>query len=308
MSVGIFACWYLVYLFQEKSSQFDLKDILNGVSQSPAYFLFAIFLMPVNWFIETHKWRRLVVKLSPISITQSIWTILFGISLSLLTPNRMGELGGRLLHISKGNKLKVLYANTICSVSQLLITLLAAVFIFPFFTFVELEIRFEFKVLFSLLISILLLYIYFSSSLIKKIFSKLNDRFQFSALENLIRFSAITRLETLLLSALRYLVFLIQFSFLFMLFDSSIPFYDSLLASISIFFVATAIPTAWISDLPVRTSVAFIVLEYMGYSGLAGLISSVILWCINLLIPALVGLVGFKKVNWMSLQNLYRFD
>lgn len=264
--------------------------------------------MPLNWFLETIKWRRLVIQLNFISMTQSIWSILFGVSLSLITPNRMGELGGRLLYISKGNKLKVLYANTICSVSQLLITLLAAICIFPFFPLIGIEVAPIFKILLSLLISISLLYIYFSSSLIKRIISKLNERFQFSDLENLIRFSTRVRLETLLLSALRYAVFLVQFSLLLRLFDSSIPFYDSLLASVSIFFVATAIPTAWISDLPVRTSVAFIVLEYLGYSGLAGLISSVILWCINLLIPALIGLPGFRKVNWMSLQNLYRFD
>ncbi|MEQ8908232.1 MAG: lysylphosphatidylglycerol synthase domain-containing protein [Vicingaceae bacterium] len=305
--IGAAACWYLLTVFQERASEFNLTEIKTHLKSSSNIFLVVLLLMPFNWGIEVLKWRTLVQEVSKVSYWQAIRSVLFGVSLSLLTPNRLGELGGRLLYIPRTDHLKVLYVNTLCSFSQLMITVVIALIMLPYFPF---EFGMAKNLLWTLIIVLLalLFYIYFSSTLVKRLISKINNRFQFRKLESLVKIPKHSRLRTLLFSTLRYAIFLGQFSLLFQIFDPSIPLQTAILASGIIFFVSTLIPTAWISDLAVRTSAAFIIMEHLGYSGSAALISSLLLWAINLFFPALLGLFEFRKVNWVQLKSFGRAD
>jgi len=54
-------------------------------------------LMPINWLIETHKWRLLLLPFHPWTFARCWRGVLAGLSVSAITPNRIGEIGGRLL-------------------------------------------------------------------------------------------------------------------------------------------------------------------------------------------------------------------
>jgi hypothetical protein len=94
------------------------------------------------------------------------------------------------------------------------------------------------------------------------------------------------------------MVFCIQFILLLSIFDSNIELFTAFSAVSIIFFISAIIPTAWISDLPVRTTIAYFVVDYFGFEGTAGLMSSVILWIINLLLPAIVGFFFSPRLDF----------
>lgn len=281
--------------------------MLQQLSVHFLLFLLVFLLMPINWLIEVLKWRNLVMQFSSISFRLSVGSVLFGLSMSLLTPYRLGELAGRLIHISKKQRVKVLYVNTFSSFSQLLFTALAALVIFPIYPLFT-KVPFIVKVFLSVLITIALLYLFFSSQFLKRIILFINQRLSFNQEVDQLNFKFSKRLATFLLSFLRYAVFLSQFLLLVYIFDANIPYHIAVMGCIAVFFVASLVPSAWISDLPVRSSVAYLVFEQLGYAGTVGLFSSLILWCINLLIPAFVGLIESRKVNWLALKKVRYVD
>jgi Lysylphosphatidylglycerol synthase TM region len=75
-------------------------------------------LMIVNWSIEALKWQLLVKHLQSISFVRSLRSVFTGISVSLLTPNRIGEYGGRIIYLNDDVKLRAITANIIGSFAQ----------------------------------------------------------------------------------------------------------------------------------------------------------------------------------------------
>ena len=102
---------------------------------------------------------------------------------------------------------------------------------------------------------------------------------------------------------MRFLVFSTQFVFLLRILEVEITLMEAYQFVALLYFSAAIIPTAWISDLPVRTSLAYFLLELLGYSGVNALISTFGVWLINLLLPALFGLFVLPKINWLNLRK-----
>jgi len=78
----------------------------------------AVALVPVNWGLETQKWRCLMARFIPVSFWQGYRAILAGVAFSLFTPNRMGEYGGRALGVEKRHGWKAVLATLAGSMSQ----------------------------------------------------------------------------------------------------------------------------------------------------------------------------------------------
>ena len=62
----------------------------------------------VNWGIEARKWQLLMKAVQPMSFITAFKSVLCGVTLSLNTPNRMGEYGGRILFVKEGNRIKAI--------------------------------------------------------------------------------------------------------------------------------------------------------------------------------------------------------
>lgn len=291
------AIYYLFNLFIEK--EIDFLSLSTNLGDSWYLITLVLILMPVNWALELIKWRGLVIQVEEISIKKSVNSILAGILLSLLTPNRVGELGGKLIYIQKEKRSAVLYFNSVCSISQLLITIivgLAAMFFLRdvFAIWVELEDELFLGLIF--LIYVLIVSIFFKSNSLVKIF----NYFSKARTKESISINTSQRISLILLSLARYLVFCIQFFILVKIFESEITIFESTLSIALIFFLTAIVPTGWISDLPVRTTIAFFVFESMSFSGSSGLSASILLWIINLLIPALLSLALLRDIDWMK--------
>ena len=72
---------------------------------------------------------------------------------------------------------------------------------------------------------------------------------------------------------------------------------------ILLYLFSSIIPTGWISDLAVRSSLAYLIFDYVGLSGELALIASTLLWILNLLLPAIVGLFSLRDINWLNAKT-----
>lgn len=277
-------------------------DLLTAkMNDSWEILLLALIMMPVNWILETIKWRGLVNQIQEISIIKSLKSILAGILLSLITPNRVGELGGKLIYIEKEKRSAVLYINSVCAMTQLLVTMLAGLFsLFFLQEALSIWIKVEGLLLLGLIVltSLLLLIVFFRSNTLMKVFNIFSKKQDLA-----IKLDTLSRVKLIGISLVRYFVFCIQFYIIIRVFEAEISFFESSVAIALIFLLTAVVPTGWISDLPVRTSIAFFVFELMSFNGSSGLSASILLWLINLLIPALISLVLLRNIDWMGKLN-----
>ncbi|MEO0731397.1 MAG: lysylphosphatidylglycerol synthase domain-containing protein [Bacteroidota bacterium] len=90
------------------------------------YLVLALLLMPVNWWLEAQKFHLLLRPFLPWDLVRSVRTVLAGVSLSAATPNRIGEIGGRLLVAKREEWPGVLTASVLGSACQWIAFLLLA--------------------------------------------------------------------------------------------------------------------------------------------------------------------------------------
>ena len=267
--------------------------------------MLVLVLLIINWGLEITKWTLLIKTLQKITPIQAFHSICLGLTMALLTPNRIGEFGGRLLYINKGNRIPALYYHSFMSMAQLLVSILfgligVAIFVEEIL-FINISSNWVWIII--VLINITLLFVYFSSKLLNKGAMFFSKKFSNNAVKEI---NNNQRFSVLVLSLLRYLVFTSQFCIIIYLIDPHFKLHICFFG-MSIVFLATAIiPTGWISDLPVKSSMAFYIFSLLNYDGTNALIGTIILWIINLLLPASIGLWNLKKINWLEIKQALR--
>lgn len=82
------------------------------------YLLAAAALVPLNWYLEVKKWRTLAHDQLRWPTTRYFQAILMGLTAGILTPNRLGDYGGRLLGVPRRDWLVVLVTTFLGGLAQ----------------------------------------------------------------------------------------------------------------------------------------------------------------------------------------------
>ena len=267
----------------------------------------AFLLMFINWAIEAVKWRVSVRGIQKVSFFTAYKAVLSGTSFSVTTPNRIGEYVGRVLYMNEGNRLKAIAITIAGSMSQLLITLLMG--LCGFVILREMIERSEIvppiwirvMLLGSDIVLVGLMIFYFRLSLIIKWVERLPRVKKFTwLLKELENFNATLMLQLLSLSALRFFVFIIQYYLLFRLYKVDVSLWEGFWTVSVSFLVMAVIPTiALITDLGLRGQVSLKLVSLFSSNYLGIGLTSVSIWFINLIIPALAGsllILSIKKI------------
>lgn len=283
-----------------------LKVLLD--SGHLAGLLAVILLMPINWGLEARKWQILVDPLEKISLSRSFFAILSGLSLAVITPNRIGEYGGRILYLKRMNKLRAISVTVIGSFSQLIITILCGIGGLVYYILhlgaIQGNILFSTALWqkFSLgLLAILtagLVILYFRLDLIVNLFSKVK---LLSRLKTFIlilgRFSPRELGKLLLLSFGRYLLFSVQYLFLLQLSGVGLIWWQGLLMISLIFLIMAIIPTIALAEVMIRGEVSLFFLGMLSGNKLGIITATVGIWFINLILPAIIGSLLLLRIQ-----------
>ncbi len=291
-------------LYNQVSRQKDLDirwEQIKLVWQKGVFWL-VFFLMFVNWGIEAQKWKRLLQPLEKISFINALKSVFAGCSITMLTPNRIGEYGGRILYVKEENRISAIPLTILGGISQLIVTLVMGTTGLIYLKYFNSEPA----VLFSSLpdiasnifiyvggvLSVVLIFFYFEAGLMVKIIKKAGFLKRIvKYLLSLQQFARKDLLRILFLSFLRYLVFILQYLLLLQLLDVNInPVTSYWLLTIFYLLLALA-PTIGFTELPVRAAASVEILQLYSPNILGIQAASFGIWIINLVIPALIGSV-----------------
>ncbi len=298
-----------VVIYYELSGKNNLGELLNLFFQQLAsaetgWLCAAILLIPVNWSAEVQKWRPFVAQHEPMSHWKATQAILAGSSFALFTPNRVGEYAGRILFVRPENQWKALFANAVGSLSQYL-TLLTGGAIGSLWLAAELlNWNTQWQTAFTacaILLLAALCYFYFNIGLIVPLAQRLPFlRRLDSYVRNVHFLEKISRAElanVLAWSAFRYAVYATQYFLLLQFFGIKTGITASYAGIATIFLFQTIIPLPALAGLLVRGSLAVFVWAHFGANDLSSLAATFVLWIINLILPALIGIFSLTSVN-----------
>ena len=310
--------WLSYSIYNQVKHQPDLKTSWIKIKQSLQSteiwdLAIVIFLMIINWSIEALKWKVSIQKVQPVSFSRSFSAILSGVSFSVSTPNRIGEYLGRILYIEEGNRLRVISLTIVSSISQLIITLFAGS-VGLFFIRKNIETgntmqgldSFWLQVLqYGVIIVLLILTgIYFRLSLLINLVDKLRNNNRYSWLVSSLKdIDATLLLKLLSLSAIRYVVFVVQYFLLFRLFEVNAGWWECFWAVSVIFLVLAIIPTFAIAELGLRGNVSLKLIGLFSTNSLGISLTTATIWIINLVLPAIAGSLLILSVKIFKNRN-----
>jgi hypothetical protein len=260
------------------------------------YLIFAFLLMPVNWGLEALKWKIAVSVVHRLSFLQAFKAVLSGVSFSVTTPNRMGEYLGRILYMPEGKRLKIIAITLIGSMSQILITLGFGTIGFFILRNYLLQanivslIAFQFIAFGLLVLTSILTLLYLKLAFFEKMIERwLKNSPYLYLIQSVAAFNLQLLTRLLLLSCARYGVFVTQYLLLFRLFDVNASM-SNLIWAISLVFLALAvIPSVTLIELGIRGEISLQLIGIFAANNLGILLTSVSVWFINLILPALAG-------------------
>jgi hypothetical protein len=248
-------------------------------------------LMVVNWTIEAAKWRLQLDGTEKFSIIQSLQSVLTGVAVSVITPNRIGEYVGRILYLKNVNKLQGITVTIIGSFAQLIVTgFLGLVGLIYYIIKIQHSAWLNVLLLSSIALCLGLTYLYFHLSKFIEWTSMIPMLRKVKVyLEIVKRFKRKQLLQILGLSFLRYLVYTLQFIILMKILLVEAQVLDLLFTVWLIFWAMAIVPTIAIAEIGIRGETALFFLAPLSTNHFGIVSSSLLLWLINLIIPALIG-------------------
>ena len=266
-------------------------------------FWIAILLVFVNWLIESLKWQLLVQQLQSFSFTEAVKSVLSGCAVTLLTPNRVGEFGGRVLYVQSDHRLKAISLSLVGSFSQLLITMLMGCLglcIVNYFDNRVLNFLPEWLRSALLFLSIVLALIFFLLYFRLTWIVSMIERIPFlhktvRHISVLNEFSFPLLFKILFLSFVRYIVFILQYVLLLQVMQVELAGWLCF-CLLTIFYMAMAIiPSLGIVELPIRLTAAWVIFKIYTTNELGIGAASLCIWLINVVVPAVIG--GLLMIN-----------
>ncbi len=273
-----------------------------------------ILLMLVNWGMEARKWKVLMNHVQQFSFFRSFKSVLAGCSITMLTPNRVGEYGGRILYVAEGNRIKAISLAIVGSISQLLVTMVMGCLGLFFLRFIShngsnaLNVLPDFwgdvLIYLSVSVTVVVLLFYLRLGWLVSMMEKVGALQKVvTHIKVLDEFTGIQLMRVLSLSFVRYLVFILQYILLLQVMHIDI---DGLLLFwlMTVFYLVMAVaPTVGFIELPVRVTACWAILKLYTGNQLGVGTAALGIWLINLVIPAIIGSLLILSVKIVKEKN-----
>jgi hypothetical protein len=279
---GILFCIFLYLLYTRAQkldfSEFEIENYLALIG--------CLIFTPINWFFEWMKWQLILMKLDEKDNPINFKAFASGIIASFLTPSLSGNFLGRMLYYDKNKRWKISILSTIANFSQFLIALL-----FGLFALVILKHTLPFSknnYIFIPVSFILVLLYFFGEQLAKKI-----PVTQIQLVVNQIQKDN-SRLSFLLISLVRYIIFVIQYSFALCAFGIKLEF-ETITIIMLVFLFISITPSLFFGKIMVRESIAVTIFGIFGYETVSVIFASFSTWFFNLFLTAIISLFIVKK-------------
>lgn len=285
----LIAAGLLIFIVKEV----NIRVIISGIMGSDLMLLSLAFgLSFVNMSLQYLKWKLVCNSLLQENDRQKIVKSLFyGFSGGSFTPARAGEYIGRALAFPEK---PISYIS-----SAVLIDKLFSLFIVVLLGLLSFMLYFNFSFIYSAgitLLCIVLLYTGYCS--VRKIIQITEFKWLQRVRERLIfikKINAGFSIKLTLLSLLFYSCFILQFAILISAFSHHYDFINYIWTGNLVMFAKTIVPSISFGELGIREGASVYFLTRLGEKAAVGFNASVFLFLINIVFPAMLGLIFLLK-------------
>ncbi len=246
----------------------------------------------LNRFFEILKWQNLVGSFKKISVGEASKQVLGALTVSIFTPNGIGEYGAKALFYEKSRAKRIVFLNLICNGIQLVLTVIFGVFGLLYFNAAYGVISTQ---------TVIWLFLIFTIATVT-VFSIRNIHIGkysvVTAISKLREIPAKIHRKNTLLAVGRYLFFSHQYYILFLVFGVEAPYLLLMAAVMSTYFLASALPTFQFLDFAVKGGVAVYFFGLMGVNEWIPVLVTAMMWLLNVVLPVAVGsyyVITFKS-------------
>ncbi len=291
--VGLAVFIIIYFRLRTEFTSEKITELQNTFNSSRNYWmlLLTISLFPVNWILESLKWKKITHAIEPISLFTAIKSVLVGLCVGNLTPGRLGEFAGRILFFKSENRAKASVTHFVCGITQLITTMFIGVISMLFFVSNKFSGQQNFYwILFSCLLFLTLLI--WLILRINNVYNWLRStRFFKTITLGEMRYEPKVIAQLFGLSFVRYLVFSFQYVLLLFIFGASTDFLTLWMGVAISFMLMSAIPMISFIEVAVRAAIAVLIFGSFQSNGLQLITASTLLWLINIIIPSILGYI-----------------
>ena len=276
-----------------------IADLSGNILENTPILFFIVLFTFFNWFLEILKWKTLVSSIKNISFYQALIQSLSSLTVSLLTPNRIGEYGAKAIYYPKNERSKILFLNFLGNFNQMQVTLLFGVFGL-FFLIQLLPISLELSE-----VQIIGLFAFFILLLLFSL-NKTGGRYLNKIVNHLKTIRAKIHFLNFNYSVLRYFIFSHQFYFLLYFFGADIDYFNAMQVIFTMYLFASVIPSFVVFDWLIKGSVAVSLFDVFNINEVLILSVTSIMWLANFALPSLIGsyfVLTFSKPENFELEE-----
>jgi hypothetical protein len=264
------ACYFIIHQYVNKGD--NLKQFESLISRIPTAHVIIIMslvvvLMIANWSLEALKWKYLTRNLAKITLWQAIEGVFCGLTWAVITPNRFGEYGGRVMYLPPRRRIHGVFAMAVGAFGQNVVTnvlgfIALAWFAYTFLNLNTLMMSGAFVLSCTSIAFFLILFfnIKWAVWLLDRIpflkkfhrFFEIMGRYRFAELRTIMYFCLG-----------RFFIFSFQYYLVIHLLVPQIPMYEVFLMVFIVFFIQSALPSLDLFDIAVRSAVATTVFNYV---------------------------------------------
>jgi len=273
--------------------------------------LMAIILMPCNLLLEATKWQWMIRHYYPdLTLRKAFQALLAGMTTGIFTPNRLGEYVGRLMYLPAGGRTEAGVYMLWERIFQMMITswmgslglwYLAGMDGFLADTGLAWlgSVQAGWILLgINALFPLFLLQPGMVSRWLKKL--KLPGAYAQRMTDSLGELDRTLLLKVLGLGVLRYSVFSSQYLILLYAFGYEGAAITGMAMIWLVFLAKSIVPFFAFTELGLRESIALLIMGPVGVSAFSAFSSTFILYLINVIFPALIGLIFVYRIRWQK--------
>lgn len=288
---------YKLFTFQHYDSVVSQWKLMP-VSQT-WWLLGVLTLLPLNWSLEALKWKMLTSGVQKLSMTDAVKAVLSGITTGFFTPNRIGELVGRVTFLDAVNHKSGITLSVVNSLTQNIIMALCGIpacFLFLSITKGKLQPDTILFIMFLLMCILILGFLYltlphWTQRLKQSRFSKKISSFT----ECLTACKLKALFQILGVSFIRYIVFCTQFYFMLRFFGVELSPWHALISIPTTYLFVTFTPSLAFSEAAVRSSYAVLIIGAFTGQIVNIALAGICIWAVNFIIPMLGGSVVIAR-------------
>lgn len=246
--------------------------------------------MPVNWGIESFKWKLCTRQIESISYKTALKSVLTGICLGNLAPGRAMEFVAKIYFFKSQNRPTITILHFINGMFQMLITVIVGLISIAYKLT---ENKASNNLIYVLLIGGFCLIIFFCWAILNVSFIqnklKFIKWFNKNNSSNEVRFSLNLLLTLLGLSVLRYVVFTFQFYLLYTTLTPGAEVVATFTSIAAYFMITSLVPMISFIEPAIRAAIALFVFNTGSESNMIIVLCATVLWLINVVLPSLIG-------------------